>query len=145
MAEAEAVSLAPKIRPIRESLFLEAGADGRPKLLASRCRETGQVFWPRELLNPVTHRRGTLEDVEISGDARLVSYTVVRRGLEGFASPYALAAIELAAGPTLIAQLDDWQGKALRLGQELVLVIGTIRTDKDGTAVVGPKFRPVGT
>ena len=129
-------------KPVRPNLFVACGSDGRPKLLGSRCRETGQVFWPAELINPVTRRASTLEPAEIDGDGRIVSFTVVARGLPGFASPYALAAIALDAGPTLIAQLEAWQERKLAIGQPVDLVIGTIRTEKDGTRVIGPKFRP---
>jgi uncharacterized OB-fold protein len=126
---------------VRPNLFIACGRDGRPKLLGSRCRETGQVFWPAEMMNPMTHRLGTLEPAEIDGAGRIVSFAVVARGLPGFASPYALAAIALDAGPTLIAQLDAWQEQKLAIGQPVDLVIGTIRSEKDGTRVIGPKFR----
>jgi uncharacterized OB-fold protein len=129
-------------KPVRANLFIERGNDGRPKLLGNRCRETGQLFWPAEIVNPVTRRAGTLEPAEIDGHGRIVSFTIVARGLPGFASPYALAAIALDAGPTLIAQLDDWQEHEPAIGRPVDLVIDTIRTEKDGTRVIGPKFRP---
>jgi uncharacterized OB-fold protein len=129
-------------KPIRANLFLAQGRDGRPKLLGSRCRETGQLFWPAEIMNPVTRRPDTLEPAEIDGNGKIVSFTTVARGLPGFPSPYTLAAIELDAGPSLIAQLDDWQSRKLDIGQRVDLVIGTIKTEKDGTRVIGPKFRP---
>jgi uncharacterized OB-fold protein len=129
-------------KPVRPNLFIACGSDGRPKLVGSRCRETGQVFWPAEIMNPITHRFGTLEPAEIDGAGRIVSFTIVARGLPGFTSPYALAAITLDAGPTVIAQLEAWQEHELAIGQSVDLVIGTIRTEKDGTKVVGPKFRP---
>ena len=133
---------AKSTKPIRPNLFLAQGRDGRPKLLGSRCRETGQLFWPAEIMNPVTHHPDTLEPAEIDGKGKIVSFTTVARGLPGFPSPYALAAIALDAGPTLIAQLDDWQDRTLQVGQPVDLVIGTIKTEKDGTRIIGPKFRP---
>jgi uncharacterized OB-fold protein len=139
---ADEIGKAAATRPIRPRLFTEAG-DGPPRLLGSRDRETGQAFWPAEAMNPVTRRPGTLEPAELEGAGRIVSFTTVARGLPGFASPYALATIALDAGPSLIAQLEAWQGVELRLGQRVELVIGTIRTEPDGTRVVGPKFRPL--
>jgi len=143
MAEAQSHNKVPTTRPIRPDLFVERGSDGRPKLTGSRCRETGEYFWPVELMNPKTRKLGTLTGAEIDGAGRIVSYTVVARGLPGFASPYAMATIALDQGPTLIAQLEDWQDKALALGQRVELKIGVISTDKDGTQVMGPKFRPL--
>jgi uncharacterized OB-fold protein len=143
MTQAEPNATSPGEQPIRAGLFVRAGADGQPKLLGSRCRESGQYFWPAERMNPVTHRAGTLEAAEIEGRGRLISYAVVERGLPGFASPYALATIQLDQGPSLIAQLEDWRDRTLRLGQPVELVIGTIRTEKNGTQIIGPKFRPL--
>jgi hypothetical protein len=131
-----------KRSPIRDRLFVEAASDGRPRLIGSRCRETGQVFFPRETMNPVTMKEGTLEDHEFDGAGTLVAWTVIGRGLPGFDSPYAMGTLQLDAGPSFIAQLHDWQGKSLRVGQRVALVIDRIKTEKDGTAVVGPKFRP---
>ncbi|MCW5751149.1 MAG: OB-fold domain-containing protein [Alphaproteobacteria bacterium] len=144
MAESVASDAATQQRPIRPGLFVEAGETrARPRLLGSRCRKTGQLFWPAERMNPVTHESGTMEPAEIEGGGHIVSYTVVQRGLPGYPSPYAIAAIQLDAGPSLIAQLEDWQGAALRTGMAVRLVIGTIRTERDGTRVTGPKFQPV--
>ncbi len=128
--------------PIRPNLFRVAGAGGRPLLLGSRCRETGTLFFPAEVMNPDTHRAGTMEPAEIDGAGRIYSVTKIARGLPGFASPYALAVIQLDAGPSLIAQLEDWQDQDLRIGVPVDLVIGTIKTEKDGTRITGPKFRP---
>jgi uncharacterized OB-fold protein len=143
MAESQNENKGPATRPIRPGLFVERGSDGRPKLCGSRCRETGEYFWPKEIMNPTTRKWGTLTESEIDGAGRIVSYTVVARGLPGFASPYALATIALDQGPTLIAQLEDWQGKTLAIGQRVELKIGVVSTDKDGTRVMGPKFMPL--
>lgn len=130
-------------RPVRSGLFRAAEAGDRPRLLGSRCRETGEYFWPAERMNPNTRRAGTLEPAEIDGRGRIVSYAVVQRGMPGFSSPYALATIQLDQGPTLIAQLEDWKDQPLALGQKVDLVIATVMTERDGTRVIGPKFRPV--
>ena len=128
--------------PVREGIFTR-DSDGGDRLIGSRDRVTGQFFWPPERINPVTKEANTLEPAESKGDGRIVSWTIVRRGLPGFASPYALAAIKLDDGPSLIAQLEDWEEPDLKIGAPVSLVIGTVRTEKDGTVVEGPKFRPV--
>lgn len=129
-------------KPIRTDLFVASAADGKPRLLGSRCRETGRIYFPAEVMNPDTHRVGTMEPVEILGSGHLISFTRVTRGLPGFPSPYALALIELDAGPSLVAQLEDWQDVDLAIDMPVDLVIGTIKLDKDGMTLVGPKFRP---
>ena len=131
--------------PIREGLFVEQTTDGRHQLVGSRCRETGQVYFPRETMNPVTMRDGTLEDHLFDGAGTLVAWTIIGRGLPGFDSPYAMATIQFDAGPSFIAQLHDWQSTTLKAGQRVELVIERIKTEKDGTVVIGPKFRPLET
>lgn len=128
--------------PIRQGTFVKE-PDGNVWLVGSRDRDTGQFFWPPERVNPITRKTGTLEPARSPGDGRIVSWTIVRRGLPGFASPYALAAIQLHDGPSLIAQLEGWQESDLKTGAPVSLVIGAVRTEKDGTVVEGPKFRPV--
>lgn len=143
MSGAPVAPPAPR-RPIRPDLCVEReGAS--PLLVGARDRETGQVFFPAETMNPVTMREGTLERHEFDGAGTLVAWTVVGRGLPGFDSPYALGTIALDAGPGFIGQLHDWQGKALRPGMRVRLAIGRIRTEKDGAEVIGPKFVPVET
>lgn len=127
-------------RNLRDDLFV---AGPPPRLLGSRCRETGEVFYPVQAMNPVTHKAGTMEPCEIEGTGELLNFTRVHRGMPGFETPLALGIVKLDAGPTLTAQLADWADVELRAGLRVDLVIGPIRHDPDGTAVIGPKFRPV--
>jgi uncharacterized OB-fold protein len=128
--------------PIRKNLFT-VGPDGSPKLICSRCRECGNTFYPKEKMCPSCVKEGTLERVEIRGRGRIVSFTQVMRGLPGYDSPYILACIELDGGPSLIAQLEGWQGVAVKTHMPVELVIGRIKQEKNGTVVIGPKFKPV--
>jgi uncharacterized OB-fold protein len=125
---------------IRPDLFVEGD---EPRLVGSRDRETGDVFFPAEAMNPRTMQEGTLERHEFDGGGTLVAWTVIGRGMPGFDSPYALGTIQLDAGPGFIGQLHDWQGKSLKAGMRVKLAIARIKADKDGTEIVGPKFVPV--
>ena len=127
---------------IREGLFIRSSArDGKPKLLGSRCRETGDIFYPREAMSPSVRKPGTLEDIELEGVGRIIAFTIVRRALPGFNSPYALALIQLSDGVTTFSQLENWSVDNLKVGAEVTLTIGTINTREDGVKVIGPKFR----
>ncbi len=134
---------ATAVEPIREGIYRKLDDSGKGMLLGSRCAETGQVFWPAERFNPVTHKSGTMQPCELSGRGTLHAYTEISRGLPGFPSPYALASIDLEEGPTLLAQLTDWQDRQLVPGMPVELVIGTIKTAKDDSVVEGPLFRPL--
>lgn len=127
---------------IRENLFVRCSAkDGKPKLLGSRCCETGDIFFPREAMSPSARKPGTLEDIELNGSGKIIAFTIVRRALPGFTSPYALALIQLSDGITTFSQLENWSVDNLKVGAEVTLIIGTISTREDGVRVVGPKFR----
>ena len=126
--------------PIRPDLFVDGA---QPRLVGSRDRISGQIFFPAEAMNPVTMSEGTLERHEFEGSGRLVAWTVIGRGMPGFDSPYALGTIALDAGPGFIGQLHDWQGKELKLGMRVRLALARIKAEKDGTEIIGPKFVPV--
>lgn len=126
--------------PIRPDLFVDAVV---PRLVGSRDRVTGEVFFPAEAMNPRTMQEGTLERHEFDGSGTLVAWTVIGRGMPGFDSPYALGTIQLDAGPGFIGQLHDWQGKTLRIGMGVKLTVARIKAEKDGAEVVGPKFVPL--
>lgn len=129
-----------KIRDLRAELFIDSSP---PRLVGSRCSETGQLFFPVQAMNPVTQKAGTMVRVEIEGEGRLLNFTQVVRGMPGFESPFALGVIELDAGPILTAQLAEWKDIQLRSGMRVQLVIGPIKRDSDDTVVMGPKFRPL--
>ena len=114
-----------------------------PRLLGSHCPSCGGVFYPPVEDCPTEVLPGATKSVALSGRGRLVSYSVIKRGLPGFASPYALANIELEEGPTCIAQLQDWEADDLVPGRPVEFVVGQIRTDDEGNPVVGPKFKPL--
>jgi uncharacterized protein len=130
--------------PIRQNLFAAPSeADDEPRLIGSHCRECGGTFFPKEEMCPMCVKEGTVEIALLNGRGKLVSFTQVMRGMPGFESPYALGCIELDEGPTLIAQLQDWQGLVLETNMPVELVIGRIKTDEKGNTVVGPKFKPL--
>ncbi len=141
-AEAKTAMEPPEF-PIREGLFVAAEApDGKPRLIGSYCRECGNTFFPAEIICPVDLKEDTLERSELDGSGYLISFTKVMRGLPGFDSPYALAVVQLEAGPGLIAQLEDWQDIKLETGMAMELVIGRVKRDQKGNTLLGPKFRP---
>jgi len=77
-----------KARAIRDDLFVEGPP---PRLPGSRCRETGEVFYPAQVMNPVTHRAGTVERVELSGEGTLLNFSKVSRPFPVLNLPMPLA------------------------------------------------------
>jgi uncharacterized OB-fold protein len=132
----------PSKVPIRENLFT-IGPDGRPRLIVSRCKDCGGIFYPKEPLCPSCIKEGSLETIEIDGLGRIVAFTKVMRGLPGYDSPYVLACVELDEGPSVIGQLEGWQNVPLATGMKVELVIGKIKAERNGAMIIGPKFKPL--
>lgn len=128
--------------PIRENLFVQSDSSG-PMLLARKCEDTGQVFYPRNSIEPGVSSRRNLRDIELEGRGHIVAFTIVRRALPGFESPYALAVVQLTEGVSLFAQIEGWTEDTLKVGVPVRMLTGTIRKKTDGTEVVGPKFQIV--
>lgn len=131
-----------KEAPIRANLW-EDGPDGRPELMGSRCESCGNVFFPaaKVCLNCVSDK--DIKPFKIPGKGKLYSFTAVKRGLPGFPSPYYLGSIDLMVGPRAIFQMGDCGLEDLKAGMEMEAYIGTVRTEADGTRMIGPLFRPV--
>jgi uncharacterized protein len=122
-----------------------------PRLLGSRCKACGSVFFPKETSfcrNPGCEG-ADFEEVPLSRRGRLWSYTnnaypppapyVASDPFE----PYAIAAVELADEKLVVlGQVVRGVGvDALRVGMEMELVVETLFTDEERDVLVW-KWRP---
>jgi uncharacterized OB-fold protein len=133
--------------PIREGCFVFADNDGaRPRLIGTRCKQCGDVVFPKRKLCTLCDSDELMEEVFIGEKGTLYTYTIVRSGYPNFESPYILGLVELADGKDLrvLSQIEDCPLDEVRIGMPLELTIGKIKTDtKTGKTVVGHKYRPV--
>jgi uncharacterized OB-fold protein len=125
--------------PIREKLFTE-GTSG--SLLGAKCKACGRVLAP--LTTTCCHCRGEdLEEVGLSRQGKLYSYTVVYQPHPKFGVPYSVGLIELSEdGPRVFAPLKTKEGKQFKVGMEMELVIEKL-WDENENEIIGPKFQPV--
>jgi uncharacterized OB-fold protein len=136
--------------PAIEGWFTMDGS--APALLGTRCTACGTYFFPRETRfcrNPACD--GTeLEEVPLSRRGKVWSFTDNRyqppppyMSPDPF-EPYAIAAVELAEEKMVVlGQLTrDASLDALRVGQDVELVLEPLYEDDDNTYVVW-KWRPV--
>lgn len=103
--------------------YLDAG-----KLMGSRCVATGELFVPPRALCPTTLSDEMVWEA-LSGDARLVAYTVVNIGPSAMIdagydrkNPYCTGIVELAEGPRMSAQIigvDTTQPESIEIGMPL--------------------------
>jgi uncharacterized OB-fold protein len=117
-----------------------------PRLLGSRCRACGEVFFPRRLVCARCLAEGT-QDVELSTRGRLYTWTYVHFPLFGgkraeHAGGYGVGQVDLPEGPRIQAVLsggpDDFH-----IGMEMELELETLRENKEGQQVVIHRFRPL--
>jgi uncharacterized OB-fold protein len=123
-----------------------------PRLLGSRCKSCGAIFFPREgafCRNPACAGR-EFEEVALGRRGRLWSATdnhyappAPYVSADPF-EPYAIAAVELEAEKMVVlGQVVPGVGaRDLEVGQEMELVLGTLFEDADCEYVVW-KWRPV--
>ncbi len=125
--------------PIREGYFTEE-EDG-PSLVASGCRECGQVYFPPRSRCPEC-RASDMEEMKLGGAGKLYTYTIVHMPVNNYKPPFALAWIELPEGVRVFTQLKDWENTELKIGMDMKLVIDTLWEDEE-KEVYGYKYRPV--
>jgi len=113
----------------------------RYRLEGQRNRSSGTVRFPPE-------PGGATEDWEpytLNGEGTVYSFTVVRQPPAGYEeqTPYLLALIKLADGPTITAQLADCDAEHVTIDMPVELVTRRLRDlGPDGLIIYGYKFRP---
>ncbi len=74
-----------------------------PCLLGSRCRECGNVVFPKMPVCPDCHRNATMEEVELGRTGKLYSHTIAHFAPKGFVAPYFQIFVDLAEGPRIFS------------------------------------------
>jgi len=115
--------------------FWDGTAAGELRL--QRCADCGPYFYPR----PACPGCGssTVEWFTASGRATLYSYTITHRPAPGFEAPYAIAVVELAEGPRLMANIVGIDNTPDNLVLDMDLEVTFERRGE----IALPQFRPV--
>jgi uncharacterized OB-fold protein len=124
-------------RNLETAAFWDGCAAGR--LVLPRCDECGELIWYPRRMCPFC---GSLAvtDTEVSGRGTVYSFTIIRRGAGPFRdrSPYVLAMVQLAEGPTMMTNLVDCDPEAVTVGQEVHVVFEPV----EGSADKIPRWTP---
>ncbi len=136
-------------RPVAEGLFQGFGDAAR--LLGSRCRGCGSLYFPRSLgcRNPACSDR-RVEDIALPGAGILYSYTVQAYRPPGLFrmddwAPYVLALVDLpgdAGGLRVMGMMTACHVEGLRIGMPVSLTTEALYQDEAGCEVHTYKFRP---
>ena len=135
-----------KAIPIKEGWFhVPESPEDKPYLVGSKCSHCGYIAFPKTVICRSCMHDNTMQEVHIGRKGKLDTFTVSMQGPPGFEAPYIQAFVTLEEGIRIFTHIEGCEMKpdALKIGQELELVIGKIKTDPQGNDVIGWKFRPV--
>jgi len=141
------VNIAMHSAPVVQGLF--EGQGDATRLLASRCRGCGSVYFPRSL--SCRHPRCTdkaPQDIQLGPQGTLYSFTVqAYRPPALFVmdnlAPYALGLVELPEGLRVMAMLTGRSPQDWRIGESVALTTEVLYRDSEGRDVLTYQFRPL--
>lgn len=132
-----------KTLPSLEGIF-EAGPEGEPRLKALRCASCSRTHFPPPAPVCPGCFSEDLEEITLSTEGTVYSFTEVHTAPPGFQPPYVLAYVDLPEGVRLLGQVDGG-ANGIAVGLPVRMTTGTVRTDDDGTEWIGYRFRKAGS
>lgn len=104
--------------PITLQSFFEQAREG--KLVGIKCGGCGALAIPPRELCPACGRR-QWSPVPLSGDGEIASFTIIRIAPRGHAgdAPYAIAAVRLVEGVSLLGRVVDIPFDDLAIGRKV--------------------------
>jgi len=113
----------------------------RYRLIGTKCLNCNEIFMPPRSLCPNCRRSGKIEEIELSGEGEIYSYTIIKTAPEGFEinAPYVIGIIKLKEGLFISSQIIN-NGKEIKIGQKVRPVFRRIFRDDSGLINYGLKF-----
>jgi len=131
---------------VREGLFKIPVSPGeKPRLIGSKCRNCGEVVFPRTIHCP-NCCSDQVEEFLIGPGGKLYSFTVIYQpGPVGYRgpSPYGVVKVEMPEGLRIAGFTTINDPEKLHAGMEMELIIDKLFDDSDGNEIIGFKFKPV--
>ena len=131
--------------PLKEGLYhTPESPDDKPYLIGSRCRVCGYTSFPEKMVCVRCLRDDTMAEIKLGQRASLETFAIMRVGPPDFPPPYAIGYVRTAEGVRVFTLLTGFEMRddALRLGEEMELVIEKVKQNAQGDNVIGWKFRP---
>lgn len=123
--------------------FFSMTAEG-PVLIGSKCRSCGKIHFPQKTFCNQCFKRFEMDIIPLSREGKLINYTVMPKSARS-KDPFAFGYVDLPKEKlrffTLLTDCEPFD-KVLKVGMDLELAFEKIMTDKDGTDIMGYKFRP---
>ncbi len=115
-----------------------------PHLLGSRCKDCGEVIFPRRPQCPKCYTE-TMEEIHLSRKGKVYSSTVsyISPPMYQVPVPYAIGHVELPEKVLIPTTFSLANPEVLPIGTEVELVIEKWGEDEKGNIIMQPRFRPV--
>jgi uncharacterized OB-fold protein len=134
--------------PVQEGFWAEpSGPSERPQLLGHKCRDCGEIFFPRRNNGICTHCQSrNLVEMKLSSKGKICNYTIVEQKPPAYYRgevPYALGFVELPEGVRLRSLFTGCNFDDLKVGMEVEIVIERLFENDEGDEIITYKFRPI--
>ena len=119
--------------------------DDKPYLFGGRCSVCGYTCFPEKKVCLRCLRDDSMAPLKLGRHGRLETFAVMRVGTPDFQAPYVIGYVKTDEGALVFTQITECEPEddALKIGEEMELVIEEIRKDGQGNELIGWKYRPV--
>ncbi|HAG09421.1 MAG TPA: hypothetical protein DCK87_07685 [Desulfotomaculum sp.] len=137
-----------RIIPLTEGLYtLPASPDEKPHLIGSRCINCNELYFPKKEKGLCIHcQQKTLEEVELSRQGKIASFTIVLQppagGFYHGPVPYAYGYVDLPEGVRVETQFTG-NFNNLEIDGDVEMVIEKLYENAEGDEFVTYKFKPL--
>jgi uncharacterized protein len=115
-------------------------AGGVVRLHGSKCAHCALVAFPPHPMCPGCGAEGGQDEVLLSPTGTLYTFCEIHIAPMGFATPYAVGYVDLPERVRLFGQIEG-NASDLRVGQQVAVTLGPVRTQASGDAVISYKFK----
>ena len=131
--------------PGKGNSFYKPQSDKAPPfLLGSRCRVCGYACFPKKEVCVPCRKDGVMEEIKLGSYGNLETFAVMQVGPPDFHPPYVIGYVRTKEGVLVFSPITGCEARddALQIGEEMELVIETVKEDKAGNKIIGWKYRP---
>jgi len=113
---------------------------GTVRLIGSKCACCGAMAFPPHPSCPACGADSGQDTVQLSPIGTLYTFSEIHVASKGFTAPYTVGYVDLPEGVRLFGQIEG-RAADLRLGQQVAVTLGPVRTDAPGRTVMSYKFK----
>ena len=118
----------------------------QPYLWGSKCTSCGTVYLGSRLACAKCYATGPFQEVRLSDEGEIYSFSVVHQTAPGLEAPYIAAIIDLPEGVAVRANvygLDANNPNPQWFGKKVKMFVEKIRVDREGNDVIAAKYRVI--